>query len=67
MRHVKDTARTRYAAALCAAAIAATLSACAQTDPAPEASATSVGSAKASSDMPEVVIVASRTQSDSTG
>jgi hypothetical protein len=66
--------RTPFATALFTAAIAALLSACAQTDPAPTARAdethqTSAATAEISGTeaMPVVVIVASRERPDSRG
>jgi type IV pilus biogenesis protein CpaD/CtpE len=65
--------RTPYAAALYAAAIAALLSACAQTDQTPTVRADEAKHAPGTADaspteaMPEVVIVASRERPDSRG
>ncbi len=66
MTHVTHGTRMSYARALYVAAVAAVLSACAQTAP-PAASTTIAGSAAASSDIPEVVVTASRTQPGSIG
>jgi hypothetical protein len=66
MTHMKHGTRMPYARALYVAAVAALLSACAQTDP-PAAGPTITGSPAASSDIPEVVVTASRTQPGSIG
>jgi hypothetical protein len=55
--------------ASCAAALVALLAACAQTDPAPVTKNVAVATSTipATSDIPEVVITASRSHSDSIG
>jgi hypothetical protein len=59
--------RTSYARALYAAAVAALLSACAQTSSVPPDDASVASSAVTNADMPEVVVTASRTHADSIG
>lgn len=65
----KNQSRVPYARVLYAAAIAALLSACTQSaeEPEPAASTTTIHLSESSSDMPEVVVTASREQPKAIG
>jgi hypothetical protein len=68
MRFTRDKARTPYARALYAAAVAALLSACTQIDSSPGTAVTeAAANASETSDMPVVVVTASREQPKSIG
>jgi hypothetical protein len=60
MNQRKVGSRTPYASALYAAAVAALLSACSQSGVERASEATTIQSSEANSDMPEVVVTASR-------
>jgi hypothetical protein len=67
MSYRKVRARVPYASALYAAAVAALLSACSQSGVEPAPNATRTHMSETASDMPEVVITASRERSRANG
>ena len=67
MIYRNNRSRVPYASALYAAAVAALLSACSQSDVEPAPKATTIHLSETASDMPEVVVTASRERPKSNG
>ena len=67
MSYRKSRYRVPYASALYAAAVAALLAGCSQSDVAPTPEATTIESSETVSDLPEIVVTASRERPKANG